>query len=133
MPAIHGASLVIHEDGNLYAMFRREEPQIHVISSDGAEVRSFGVKPPTEESEAIDLAVAAGAGLIVFFAEKGERTAYPANKMTFSLVNPQTGERIYDYQSNPRLGGALGCYDRGSFLFLSSSQGKLAVVRANPK
>jgi hypothetical protein len=133
MPAIHGASLTIYDDGNLYLMFRREVPQVHVISSDGAEVRAFQVTPPTEKAEAIDVSIAPQTGLLIFFAEKAGGSTYPANSMIFSLVNPYTGERVHDYQSNSRLGGALGCYNRGSFLFLGSSQGKFAVLKALPK
>jgi len=54
--------------------------------------------------------------------------------MVFSLVNPEIGERLYDYQSNTRLGGALGCYTPKGLLFLGATKDRqFAILRAVPR
>lgn len=128
--AIHAASMVAWEDGHLYLMYRKSPPMLHVISAEGEEVRAVRVEPPSEKAVAMDLAVAPGFGIVVQFGEAEGEGRYPGEKMVFSIVDPQSGERLRDYQSSAKLGGALGCFDRGRFTFLGSVKGQLAVLQA---
>jgi hypothetical protein len=131
--AIHGESILPWEDGYLYVLYRTTgPPSLYAISSDGRVARTVKVVPPTENATAIDIVGAPGAGILVHFGEGDARGYYAADKMLFSIVNPTSGERIYDYSTNRQLGGALGCYHRGTFTFLGNVKGQFAVLRAKP-
>ena len=82
----------------------------------------------------LSLPLAAGVGLLLTTAERQEMNRgafYPGDRTFFSLVNSETGERLYDYQSNTKLGSALACYTSQGMLFLGNSNGKLVIRRAS--
>jgi hypothetical protein len=130
--AVNRASLVAGEDGNVYLLMPEGKPTIWVISPAGEVIRVLDVEPPTEKAVPLRLALAPGAGLVLTTAEKEEREGgalYPGDKTFFSLLNPQTGERLYDYQSNTRLASSLACYAPTGMAFLGTGEGKLFIRR----
>jgi hypothetical protein len=126
-------SVTMGDDGALYLMYRGKRPDVHVINAEGEIVRTLKITPPSERAVAMEIANAAGMGLMVKFGEKGEGTSFPGDKTVFSLIDRQTGERLYDYQSSMRLGPALACYTAKGFLFVGSSKGQFALLRAVAK
>ena len=123
------SSLVAGEDGNAYAMFQADEPTVFVISSAGEIVRSFKVGPPSPGFVAIGMNWADGLGLLLQTAEMKKHTVW-TSQMLFSVVDPQTGERLGDYQVGPQLCTGLACFTRERILFLASDKGKMVIRNA---
>jgi hypothetical protein len=131
--AIEGGMTTVGEDGNLYIIFRVSKPFVYVIAATGIVARTLSVVPPSEKAVALGLSVAQGVGLMVKFSERGPGSSYPTDKTVFSLISPQTGERLYDYQADKRLGPALACYTPRGLLFLGRAKEQLGILRAEPR
>jgi hypothetical protein len=131
--AVNRATLAAGDDGHIYLLLAEEKPTVYAISRTGEVVRTLKVNPPGEKAVALRIAPAPGLGLLLVTAEKQEMglgAVYPGDRIYFSLIDPQSGERLYDYQSNTKLGGSLACPTPQGMLFVGESEGKLVIRKA---
>jgi hypothetical protein len=131
--AVAAGVAVSGDDGNIYFMFRDEKPALLVLSATGEIVRVVKVGSPVERAVPLSLKQATGQGLLVHFAEKGPGQSFNTGASIFSLVNPQTGERMADWHSTPGVGGALACYTPGGLIFVGNREGNVAILRVAPR
>ncbi len=129
--AVMSSATVAGDDGNIYVMFQSDKPTVYAISANGEVVRTFKVEPPSEKSTAFAMTLASGVGLLLKTAEKNDRGSYPADQTWLSLINPETGERMFDYQLSAQVGSALACYTPRGFFFLGGSKGRLVIRKAS--
>jgi hypothetical protein len=122
------------EQGEILLMFRTSTPEVYAILPRAQVVKRIEIVPPSKESQALNISFASGTGLIVQFAEKGPGGAYNTALSVISIVDPQTGERLYDYQATGEIGGAFACYTPRGLLFLWTDQdGRLILRRTVPR
>ncbi len=124
------AQLVMSEYGHTaYLMFEKGVPVVYAISSSGDVLRSFPIELPSGGFTPIMMTWANGLGLLLESAHVVNH-GFPASQVRFSVINPQTGERLDDYRVGPRLGTDLACFSRQHITFLTSPKGKLTLTDA---
>lgn len=129
--AISLGMAVASDDGNIYLMRASRNALIYVISPAGEVLRRFVISPPAEKFQPHTMSVAGRRIVLEFVGENpGGMKAQPK---IFSLVDAQSGERLYNYFLPPTHGGIFACYSPNGFLFLGSSKDqKLTVIQAVP-
>ncbi len=108
-------------DGNIYLMRRTAKPLVYVVSPLGELVRRFEVTPPEEKAQPAGL-IYGPDGLLVFQFDVIPEEKEAEHKQIFSLVNPETGERIRDYESPIPGFHPLACYAPGDFTIFTWDQ-----------
>ncbi len=132
--AISSGKVVSGYDGSLYVMRAAAKPLIHVLSPAGALLRTLEITPPSEKATLLDVRSGGPARLLLMFAEKIGPGRWNTARSIFSLVDAETGERLYDYQSTLEVGGIFACYARDEFIFLGRAPGGgLTIRRASPR
>jgi hypothetical protein len=125
------ADLVMDEYGHTaYLMFQKSEPVVYTISPAGTVIRSFPIQPPPGGYSAISMNWADGLGLLLETAHIVKQ-GFLNSQVRFSVVDPQTGERLNDYRLGPNLGAALACFSRQRIAFLTTTKGKLTMTEAD--
>jgi hypothetical protein len=121
------------DNGEIFLKFRTATPEVYTILPKATVVRRIDVRPPGEESQALNIWYAAGTGLVMQFADKGPRGSFNTALSVISVVNPQTGERLYEYQATGEIGGVFACYAPRGLLFLwTDKDGRLILRRTVP-
>ncbi len=124
------SSLVTGEDGNTaYLLFQEAEPTIYAISSSGKVESAFQVEPPAPGYGAVGMNWADGLGLLLESAHIVNH-GFLAKHMYFSVVDPQTGQRLDDYEGATKLGTSLACFSRQNIFFFSVVKGKAMLQQA---
>jgi hypothetical protein len=125
----------IGDSGEIFLKFRTATPEVYALLPRATVVRRIDVAPPSEESQALNIWFASGTGLVVQFAERRPQgRGFNTALSVISIVDPQTGERLYDYQVTGDIGGVFACYAPKGFLFLWTDQeGRLNLRRAVPR
>lgn len=132
--AISLAAAAYGDDGFIYLMLRQENARILVLSPQSGVVRTLAVSSPSEKFSPTDLRYSSGIGLIVQFDERLDERRFDPRRGIISLINPQTGERLMDYQLTSELGGILGCHtSRGFFFVQVNGQRQLVFHRTTPR
>jgi hypothetical protein len=125
------SSLVTGEDGNTaYLLFQEAEPTIYAISSSGKVESSFQVEPPAPSYGAVGMSWADGLGLLLESAHLVKH-GFMAKDMYFSVVDPETGQRLEDYEGAAGLGTSLACFSRENIVFFSTIKGKAVLRQAD--
>lgn len=122
-------------DGNIYVLIHSEKANVHVIGPSGETVRHFEVEPPIPKMAPLDLRWAGDNQIFIQFAEKGPREdSYVTNRSIFAEINATSGETLAFFQTNPEVGGVLGCYANSTFLFLGyNSDKRRALLHVKPQ
>jgi hypothetical protein len=121
------------ENGEVFLMFRASIPEVYAIFPQAQVVRKVEVAPPSRDSQALKVLFSSGRGLVVQFAERGTGKSYNTALSVISVVDPQTGERLYDYQVTGEIGGSFACYAPKGLLFLwTDKDGRLVLRRVVP-
>ncbi len=132
--AISSGKVVSGYDGSLYVMRAAAKPLIHVLSPAGTLLRTLEITPPSEKATLLDVRSGGPARLLLMFAEKIGPGRWNTARSIFSLVDVETGERLYDYQSTLEVGGIFACYAHDEFIFLGRAPGGgLTIRRASPR
>jgi hypothetical protein len=132
-PAISLARTAAGDDGSIYILLRTEKATIFSVPPRANVVRRLEVQPPGEEYGALDIRYSSGMGLVILFARKVGTGRWDTANAVFSIVDPERGERLYDYQSTPEVGGAFACYAHGTFLFWNAKDGKPVIRQVVPR
>lgn len=133
-PLITLGRVVSGSDGNVYLLRRSRPAVVYVVSPLGELVRVLEVQPPAENFQVTHMMLGQGGRLLFQFAEEVEKGRYRTGASTFSLVNPETGERLTDYVSTPEVGGSLACASTRELLFLGVTESeRLAIRRVVPR
>jgi len=117
-------------DGSLYVMRASTAPVIFVLDSTGQLTRRITVQPPEAGMTIGNMQVSAGRIALLFYRAD---TTNQVEKSTMVLVDARSGKVERAYEVDARLGSAFACYDGNSFAFLSTQEGKFAIVSAKPQ
>lgn len=129
LSALSRGSTVGGSDGNIYALIRAGKPKIYVINSSGEVVRSLDIEPPTAKSSPLEVRWAGENRLLLQFAEEGPRKgSFAMSQSIFAEVDATTGETLAQFHTNPEIGGVLGCYADGRFVFLGTDSAGRSVL-----
>lgn len=122
------------EDGNVYLLRVASPPIVYVVASTGSLLKTLKVDPPIEKAHAVAMqATEPGRFLLQFAPQLGERR-FDLKTSILSIIDADTGNRVFDYQTEPAVGGIFACYSRGAFYLLTStSSGGLAIRRVVAK
>jgi hypothetical protein len=132
--AISLGAAVPGDSGEVFILFRGNRPTVFAIPAKGNVVSKIEIMPPAADAVALSLGYASGIGLVVQFALKTVRNSFDTARSVISIVDPQTGERLHDFQSSPEAGGAFACRSTAGFLFLTTQKdGYLAIRRSVPR
>lgn len=125
--AVNLGSAVAASDGNVYLMRWTSPAVLYGISAGGEVVRKMTVDPGIPGLKPLGLHAAEGR-LAVMFRNQETREAI------FKVVSLATGDEVATYQSDS-LGPAFICYsvDPERFTFLTTNDGRLAVMHAEPR
>lgn len=115
--------------GEVYLMFRGAKPEVYVALGKARVVKRIEITAPSKDQVAVSMSYATGVGLVVQFAEKGLGESFNIGASVISVVDPQTGERLYDYQATPEVGGVFACYSPRGLLFLSAEKDGAPILR----
>ena len=120
------------DDGSIYFFRGGANPTVYVISPTGEVLRHFSIKPPSEH--AANPSIFLGAGRLAFdFYEPGSQ-GNPRTRLTFLVVDAQTGEELWVYEPAKDLFGIPACYSGRDFTFLSMTPDRhLALLRASAR
>lgn len=122
------------DNGEIFLKFRTSTTAVYALLPKSETIRRIDIPPPSKESQALNIWFASGTGLVVQFAEKGPGRSFNTALSVISIVDPQTGERRYDYQVTADIGGVFACYAPKGLLFLWTDQeGRLNLRRAVPR
>jgi hypothetical protein len=130
--AISLARTAAGNDGTLYLLLRTEPAVILAVPPRAAWLRSIPLEPPAPEHHATDVRFATGYGLLVQFAKRLSEGRYDTANALFSIIDPQTGEHLYEYQSSSEVGGAFACFTGREFTFLTAKGSELTLRTARP-
>lgn len=131
--AVDLGSSDIGNDGNLYMSFQSPSV-VYVINAEGIVVRTLTIHAPEKSPVVLGLANASALGLLLRFSKQSEKGVYENDAEILSLVNPETGERLYDYHVTSGLvTGTFACYIPKGMVFVGSPKdGVFSVLRARP-
>jgi hypothetical protein len=125
---------VAGDNGEIFLKFRASSTEVYAVLPRAETIKRVDIAPPSKESQALNMWFASGKGLVVQFAEKGPGRSFNTALSVISIVDPGTGERLYDYQVTADIGGVFACYAPKGFLFLWTDQeGRLNLRRAVPR
>ncbi len=125
--AISLATAAPGDDGFNFLMQREENAKVLVVSPQSGVVGALDVSSPKDKFSPTDLRYSSGIGLIVQFDERLDERRFDPQNGVISLVHPQTGERLADYQLAPEVGGILGCHPPRGFLFVQVNNQRQGV------
>jgi hypothetical protein len=92
------------------------------------------IDPPIEKSRAVAMQGTDRGRFVLQFAPQIDERRLDLLSSVFSVIEVDTGKRLYDYQTEAEVGGIFACYSRGAFNFLvSTSGGGLAIRRVVAK
>jgi len=126
------------DDGYVYFMRAMSPPPIYVISSAGEIVRKLVVKGPTGTNwPAFGLRVVENRLLVEFYrhCQNPGEIVDSCTGTLYTIVDATTGERIADFEPDPRASGPMACYvpDPDRFYTFSDEGHRVGLIEAAPK
>lgn len=123
--AIDLGNAVAGADGNIYLVRHGPSPKVYVISPAGAVLRNFQVDTPVDGALMFGVQYVVGNRLVFDFGVKLESGR--GWQQIISLVDGETGGRLYDYYLPEGRMEVFSCYSPNRFVFLIATSSRLPV------
>lgn len=133
--AIDAGEVATGDDGNVYLLRNGDEPTVYVISPSGDVLRSFRITKPAGERISGWPTMRLALGRLAFdYYEKSSTPGDPRTHLIVSVVDAQTGDKLWEYRLADGVYGVPSCYNGNEFTLLTVTEDKhLALQRASAR
>jgi len=131
--AVSSSQTISADDGNVYIVRPSKSLSVDVVSPGGEVVRRLTLKPPGLSFQAGSLKVAGGKFVVEYFQKAAGDPQNRISNIIYSILDAESGDRLYDYSWPAEAGGIFACYTPDSFTFLQAGERGLNILHAGPR